>query len=122
MTKPTAAVLPVFFGKKPACVVDDGSFDLMKELNPQVGQILQVVAISDTLADVVVCLREEHWSSDKLKADTITALNELHMDPAGKQICTLFKIDRMVPFQDSQLDTIRKLRTTYESLRKENAP
>ena len=122
VTKPTAAVLPVFFGKKPACVVDDGGFDLMKELNPQVGQMLQVVAISDTLADVVVCLREENWYSDKFKADTITALNELHLDPAGQQICTLFGIDRMVPFQDSQLDTIRRLRTTYESLKKEIAP
>jgi phosphonate transport system substrate-binding protein len=122
VTKPTAAVLPVFFGKKPACVVDEGSFDLMKELNPQVGQILQVVAISDTLADVVVCLREEHWSSDKLKADTITALKELHLNPEGQQICTLFKIDRMIPFEDSQLDTIRNLRATYERLQKEAKP
>lgn len=122
VAKPTAAVLPVFFGKKPACLVDEGSFDLMKELNPQVGQMLQVVASSETLVDVVVCLREEHWSSAKLKADSITALRELHLDPAGQQICTLFKIDRMVPFAESQLDSIRKLRAAYESLRKEKSP
>ena len=122
VTKPSEAVLPVFFGKTPACVVDQAGFDLMKELNPQVGQQLQVVACSDTYVDVVVCLREEHWSSAKLKADTITALEELDQDPAGQQICTLFKIDRMVPFADAQLDTIRKLRAKYESLQKEVEP
>jgi hypothetical protein len=122
VVKPTSAILPVFFGKKPACMVDDGSFDLMKELNPQVGQMLQVVAVSDTYADVVVCLREENWASAKLKADTITSLKELHQDPAGQQICTLFKIDRMVPFEDSQLDTVRKLRATYEALQPEVKP
>ena len=41
--KTTAAVLPVFFGKKHACVVDQASFELMKELNPQVGEKIQVV-------------------------------------------------------------------------------
>ena len=121
-TKPTAAVLPVFFGKKSACVVDEASFDLMKELNPQVGQQLQVVAMSDNYADVVLCLREDGWSSAKLKADTITALKELDQKPEGQQICTLFKIDRMVPFEDAQLDTVRKLRATYESLLKEAKP
>lgn len=121
VAKPTAAVLPVFFGKSPACVVDEGSFDMMKELNPQVGRQLQVVAVSDTFAVVVICLREGPWSSDKLKADTITSLNELHLYPEGQQICTLFKIDRMVPFEDSQLDTVRKLRKTYKSLQNAGA-
>jgi phosphonate transport system substrate-binding protein len=122
VVKPTAAILPVFFGKKSACMVDDGSFDLMKELNPQVGQVLQVVTISDTYADVVVCLREGNWASAKLKDDTITSLKELHQDPAGQQICTLFKIDCMIPFEDSQLDTVRKLRATYIALQPEVKP
>jgi phosphonate transport system substrate-binding protein len=120
--KPTAAVLPVFFGKKPACVVDEASFEMMKELNPQVGQMLQVLASSEIFADVLVCLREERWTSPKLKADTITALNELNQDAAGQQICTLFRIDRMVPFEDTQIETVRKLRATYESLQKEAKP
>lgn len=114
--KPTAAVLPVFFGKKSACLVDEASFDMMKELNPQVGEKLQVLAQSETLADVLICLGEAHWTSAKYKADTITALNVLDQDPSGQQICTLFRIDRMVPFEEPQLDTIRKLRATYAAL------
>ena len=91
----------------------------MKELNPQVGQALEAVAVSETFADVVICLREDGWITAKNKADTIQSLNELHLDPVGQQICNLFKIDRMVPFEEAQLDTMRNLRKTYESLRKE---
>ena len=120
--KPTTAVLPVFFGKKAACVVDEASFDLMTELNPQVGQQLQVVAMSDALANPVVCLRKDGWPSAREKSVTLRSLGELHLNPSGQQICTLFKIDRMVPFEDSQLDTIRKLQATCESLRKERQP
>ena len=59
VTKPTAAVLPVFFGQIPACVVDEPCFEVMNELNPQVGRALQVIASSDPFADVVLCLRED---------------------------------------------------------------
>jgi phosphonate transport system substrate-binding protein len=121
VSKPAAAILPVFFGKKSACVVDESSFDLMKELNPQVGQMLQVMAVSDNYADVVLCLRKDRWSSAKLKADTITALKELNQDLAGQQVCTLFKIDRMVPLEESQLDTLRTLQATYTALQNAGA-
>jgi phosphonate transport system substrate-binding protein len=122
VSKATAAILPVFFGKQSACFVDEPSFDLMKELNPQVGQALQVVAASDPLADVVICLRNDGWQSEKDKLDTIQAMLELHKQPSGQQVCTLFKIDRIVPFQESQLETLRKLGTTYEALRTKGAP
>ena len=114
--KPIAAVLPVFFGKYSACLVDESAFEIMKELNPQVGQTLQVVAESEPFADVVVCVAIRGWESEKLRADTIKSLGELHLQPTGQQILTLFKIDRMVPFEESQLDTIRKLRAGSESL------
>jgi phosphonate transport system substrate-binding protein len=120
--KPTSAILPVFFGKDSACIVDEASFDLMKELNPQVGKELQTVAVSDSLADVVICLRTGGWESEKDKLDVIQSINELHLQPAGQQLCTLFKIDRMVPFEDAQLDTLRKLRQTFEQLRRNTAP
>jgi hypothetical protein len=80
------------------------------------------VAASDSLADVVICLRNDGWRSEKDKLDTIQAMNELHERPSGQQVCTLFKIDRMVPFQESQLETLRKLGTTYEALRTKCTP
>ena len=116
VAKPTAAVLPVFFGKKPACVVDEASFDVMKELNPQVGQALQVVAASETYCSVVICLSDRGWISEQAKKDTIKALNEMPLTPAGQQILTLFKLDKFVPIDEAQLEPVRQLRATYTQL------
>ena len=61
-------------------------------------------------------------TSEKAKADMAEILAELHLEPAGQQILTLFKVGPMVPFQESQLDTVRQLRANYERLRKESNP
>ncbi|HVV74153.1 MAG TPA: PhnD/SsuA/transferrin family substrate-binding protein [Verrucomicrobiae bacterium] len=109
VVKPSAAVLPVFFKKKDACLVDSDAFEVMAELNPQLGRELQVVERSEPLVNTVVCLRRSVWSSDSYKADIIKALSELQLEPAGQQILTLFKTGVLVPFTESQLATVRQL-------------
>ena len=108
--KASAAVLPVFFGKKHACLVNMTGFKVMDELNPQVGNRLQIVATSPPLVDAVICLNHSGWTSDKFKEDLIEALAELHLKPEGQQILTLFKADRLIRFEDKFLDTARELR------------
>jgi phosphonate transport system substrate-binding protein len=120
VSKPSAAVLSVFFGKKSACVVDESSFKIMKELNPQVGLTLQVVASSENFADVVICVGNSGWPSEAVKAETIQALADLAQDPGGRQVLTLFKIDQMVPFREEYLDTIRQLQAVYAKLAQED--
>ncbi len=120
--KPALAVLPVFFGKKAACLVDEFSFNLMRELNPQVGKELQVIATSEPYVDNVLCLSDTGWSSPQAKTDFIETLADLHHEPAGQQILTLFKVGQLIPFQESQLDTVKKLRATHTVLMKEAKP
>lgn len=107
--KPSAAVLPVFFGQKAACIVDAGSFALMKELNPQVGQTLEVIAASPAFVDSIICLGEQTWDPPEAKTDTIDALGNLAADAAGRQVLTLFRISGLVPFQEEHLATVRTL-------------
>jgi ABC-type phosphate/phosphonate transport system substrate-binding protein len=118
--KPSLAVLPVFFGKQPACLVDHFSYELMCELNPQVGQSLRVVAGSEPYADNVVCLTRGGWPSDKARKDVIDVLAQLHQDPAGQQILTLFKVGPMIPFQESLLETVKTLRASHAQTRNPN--
>lgn len=120
--KPSSAVLSVFFGKRPACLVDEDGFTVMKELNPQVGNQLQVGAISESMVNAVICLKRSGWSSEQYKQDLIRGLAELHLETSGQQILTLFKVREQVPFQESQLDTIRKLRATHHQWQKEATP
>lgn len=114
VSKPSLAVLPVFFGSKHACVVDQPGFEVMKELNPQVGRALQSVAASDALVDSLICLRTGDWSAGSFKEDVIRALGELHHEPAGAQILTLFRTEQLVPFKPDYLETMQTLRAAHQ--------
>lgn len=116
VSKPSAALLPVFFGKKDACMVTQSSFDVMRELNPQIGKDLQELASSELFTDIVICLSHDDWTSDKGKADLTKALGELHLEPAGQQILSLFKINQLIPFEEPYLDSVRKLQALSEKL------
>ena len=110
VAKPTTAVLPVFFGQKPACIVDETGFNLMKELNPQVGLELEVIATSPRFTDTVICLGEQPWTGPpEAKADTVRAMTDLAADAAGRQVLALFKISGLVPFSEEQIATVRAL-------------
>ena len=109
--KPSAAILPVFFGRRAACLVDRQGFDVMKELNPQVGSKLVTLEVSEPIAGCVICTGNFEWAVPAFKQVLVHALSELHREPAGQQILALFKIDQLVAFQESQLDTVRALRS-----------
>lgn len=101
--KLSAAMLPVFFGKRDACVVDRAGFETMSDLNPQVGRQLTIVAESPPFIEKVVCLRRGPFGG---REDLVASLAELHTDPRGEQILMVFKIDRLVPFEPSFLDHV----------------
>lgn len=117
--KPAAAVLPVFFGKRDVCLVDDLGFRLMAELNPQVGARLQPLATSVPLVGAVICASESNWSSRAFRPVLLEALAGLDREPAGKQLLALFKIDQLVPYQDSQVDSVRELWLSYAAQKAE---
>jgi len=110
VTKPTAAVLPVFFGAKPACLVDRAAFQIMAELNPQVSSNLVILAASEPYLESVTCLSKSGWSSERARKDVIQAIVDLQTEPDGRQILALFKLDQMVPFKNEYLESARNLR------------
>ena len=117
--KPSQVVLPVFFGNADACVVDRSGFEIMAELNPQVGTMLRVMARSDPYLDSVACVRRDGWDEPKHRTDLIAALQELTQDPAGQQIMNLFKFNDLVPFESRHLDTVRALHQRHDALIKD---
>ena len=119
--KVSQVVLPVFFGKADACVVDRSGFAIMSEMNPEVGKTLSAVAHSEPYLDSICCVRRNGWKQEQNRPNLLAALEELPEDPAGKQIMTLFKFDGFVPFEDHSLDTIRALRKRHDALAKELA-
>jgi len=109
-------VLPVFFGQADACVVDRSGFEIMDEMNPQVGKTLVVAAKSDPYLDTMICVRKGKWEHPQYRADLLDALRELNSDPGGKQILSLFKFEGMSSFKEEHLDTVLALRRRHDAL------
>jgi len=112
--KVSQAVLPVFFKQADACLVSKTSFQMMVELNPQIGQELTVLLTSDKFMYGMLCFHR-HLSAD-VKTQVIKSALNMHTTTMGKQILTLFQIDRVTPFKMSLLDT------TIALLDKQNCP
>lgn len=107
---PSAAVLPVFFGKLGAGVVDKLSFDVMKEMNPQLGSKLRVVAASPPLLQAILCVDKRHVEH---RQQLMESLLELHRDVAGRQILLVFKSNRLIPTAPHALEPVRSLWVKY---------
>ncbi len=116
VNKPANAVLPVFFGAKPACLVDNAAFQIMSELNPQVGSNLVIMASSVPYLENITCISRPGWPSEHARQDLIKAIAELHLEPNGRQILELFKLDQMTPFKDEYLNTARHLQHDIAAL------
>jgi phosphonate transport system substrate-binding protein len=90
--KAARVVLPVFFGQSDACVTSKKSFDLMCELNPQVGKDLTAIAGS---ADLVVGFEIFHKNYRGANRDRFAHIysssqNASAASVARKQLSTLF--------------------------------
>ncbi len=116
VSKASLAVLPVFFGKQQACVVDRSAFQVMKELNPQIGQRLRILTSSEPLLGAVFCLQKTGWDSAQQKHDTSEGLADLHNTPAGQQILTLFKVRKLMSFKPEYLESVKRLRAAHDRL------
>ena len=107
--KPLATILPIFFKKVDACIVDESSYKTVVELNPQIGQDLVTIEISQPLAIGLVVIRKS-ISDPQVKADIKEAFLDLHKYEESRQYLTVFRIGQIVEFKEEYL------RSTYALL------
>jgi phosphonate transport system substrate-binding protein len=119
--KASSAILPVFFGKADAAIVDSGSFEVSKEMNPQVGVRLRVLTASPPLAEGLFCICRKQI---KFLDAFLASVRELHHDPQGRQILMVFGFSRLAPVDKSGLEQVRELWRKHNLLMKppESAP
>lgn len=115
-TKPSPVTLPVFFGKRPACVVTRAAFDVMRQLNPQLGRDLQTIATSPLLVETLLCTAPTGWESEAFRQAFFDGMLAMSEEPAGQQILNLFRADRFVRFRPEQMATLTQLHADYERL------
>ncbi len=105
--KPSETILPVFFRQADACLTSKHSFDLMSELNPQVGRQLKVLAISEPLITTMFAFRKSFESPDK--EVIIKILDHFEKAVGGEQILLIFQSDGLVKMPMSMVEPTLEL-------------
>lgn len=113
--KPMRVVLPVFFQRTDACLVTRQVFDVMKELNPQIGESLEALSVSPALTPSAFCFRQS-FVSPKLD-QFLSDMKHLGDTPGGRQVLTLLQVDAVVERPASCLDSAFQLLTDYSRLK-----
>lgn len=115
VAKSPQAILPVFFGQLEACIVTERAFSTMIELNPQVGDRLEVSLRSEPLLPSVVVFPDS--IEPAMRSFLRSAILGLHEHVAGRQSLALFGISRLSPVNSSHFASVASLRAINERLR-----
>jgi len=117
-SKESQAILDVFFNQSDVCIVSDFAFHTMKEMNPQVGRKMRVLAESPELISSIGFFRPDWPQEYKKRALEGMRSEELRRHERGKQIMLLFNIEKIDLITDEQLENTRKLLADYDRLKK----
>jgi phosphonate transport system substrate-binding protein len=101
------SILKVFFNQVDAAIVSRGALETSKLLNPQIERELAVIAESKPLHGDITCVPT--IVSEKLKHAITNSALHLHETTTGKQMFTLFQIDKVIPFNSSYLSGLEEL-------------
>lgn len=105
--KASQIIMPVFFGQADACIASLTSFETMSELNPQLARKLKSLDKSPGFVTGIIAVRKS--VKDRRRDALIGAMQEMDGEPKGKQVLTIFRINRLVPFRPEHLASVEKL-------------
>ena len=114
-TRLSNVVLPVFFRQSDACLVTRTGFDTINELNPQIGKTLKILAVSPKIVPTMLCFRADYVPVCKDKI--LAGLRDLHLSPAGQQVLTVFRCEKLEEIPADGLQGTLDLLGHFEKLR-----
>lgn len=109
--KLTQVILPVFFHQSDACLVTRSGFELMCELNPQIGRQLKIIATSPEIVPAVFCFLADVPA--EIKEPYVASMRELHLHVAGQQVLTIFHREKLEEQPAACLQSALDLMQTY---------
>ena len=107
-------LLKLFFGKADAAVVPKRQFELAVELNPQMGQRLKIMEVSQIPSYRFGLFRK---ALDPGFAKEVTDLAiAIDHDERGKQLLMIYQTEKLIITRVSDLESIRRLDAAYNTL------
>jgi phosphonate transport system substrate-binding protein len=113
--KESQIILSLFFKQLDACVVTRNAYNLMVELNPQIGKRLKIIAVSPKIVLTVTSF-SKNFKSIKHRKKIIESAERLSSYINGKQILTLMNIDKVVPFKKEYLNNLKTILSEYKKI------
>lgn len=111
---PMQTILPVFFGKQDAALMDTIRFSLMTELNPQLNK-LRPLFTSPSFVNGLICIATTTgWQPLEFRDVMIKTLAGLHKYPAGQQILALYQTGKLEKFEPKHLENVRRIYKAME--------
>lgn len=104
---PSKALINIYFGKNDALILSREAFEASIVLNPQLGKKMTVLAHSGNILGVLTCIPDT-VNKDLRHLIEIKA-QHLHETGIGRQMFTLFQMERVVPFHPSYLEGLEDL-------------
>jgi phosphonate transport system substrate-binding protein len=114
----SSCVLPLFFGKIDACVVDSANWETITELNPQIRR-LKVLARSEPMLEGLMAMpiQPQH----PYKRAIINWILNIHLTVVGAQLGAVFKVGPQVTVTIKDFESVNNLLNRYRSLLKPSA-
>ena len=115
--KECSVILPVFFRKVDACAVSRVDFELMSELNPQVGCNLKILVSSPRLIPIIFSIAPHIDSiSREILLSSFLTVQE---DKDFNQILTLHKVEGLAIIDEIALESTRRMYEQHQEREKE---
>jgi len=108
------ALLPVFFNQVAACIVNENSYHVMCELNPQVKNDLRVLASSQELLYGLFCATSKIDDNDYKLELLYKTVSGLELFPKGQQMLTIFKIQKLRRYKEEYIRNVTMLYQEYQ--------
>jgi phosphonate transport system substrate-binding protein len=106
--KESQLILNLFFGQLDACIVTAGTFSLMKELNPQLGEKITVIQSSPNYLWGVMCFTKMVYNPEDRKLFYTNSMQIQKLN-SGRQLFSLVKITKLEPFKNEYLNSFKDL-------------
>jgi ABC-type phosphate/phosphonate transport system substrate-binding protein len=114
--KANQIILKLFFGQADIICLYQNSYRLAIELNPQIGEKLQIISQLDGIPQGAGLFHKSvpREFRDRVSTNTL----KLGTYARGKQLLQLFKADKVVRSTLSDLTATKRLYSAYKKLRK----
>jgi hypothetical protein len=114
VSKPSRAVLPVFFKQADACVVTRRALNVIQELNPQIGRQVVPLHQSDRLVRHLICSTDHPAQQD---IDILIRMStNMGENPESLQAMTILQMKRFVRIYPGDLAATKGLLTRHRKI------